>query len=112
MFGAGALGRAAGAGYDFRAEMVRDLDRGHTDAAGTRVNEHAFTFSQSSDIVQRMPGRHENNRDRRGFLKRKAVRNTADVAAARNRLRRQAEHGQAKNPVARFTCVTPALQPP
>jgi hypothetical protein len=82
--------------------MVRDLDRGHPDAAGTRMNEHAFSFSQSSDIVQGMPGRHKNNWDRRGFLKRKAVRNTAHAAAARNRLRRQAKYSQTKNPVARF----------
>ena len=37
-----AFARAARGGDDFRAEMMRDLDRRHADAARARVNEDAF----------------------------------------------------------------------
>src|SRR4051812_25408011 len=88
-----ALGRTAGARDDFDAEMMRDLDRRHADAAGARVNEDRLAFAHARDVLDRMPCRHENDWQRRGFLKREAAGNFMHVAATGDGLRGQAEDG-------------------
>src|ERR1700745_2904052 len=54
-----------------------------------------------------MPCGHEYHRKRCGFLEGKMVRNTTYVAAARERLRREAKHSQAKHSVARLHMPNP-----
>jgi hypothetical protein len=49
------FGRAAGARDHFRAEMVRDLYRGHADTTRTRVNQNALSFAHPCDVLKRMP---------------------------------------------------------
>ena len=97
----GALGRAAGGGDHFRAEMMRDLDRRHADAARAGVDENAFALAQSRHVLQRMPRRHEDDRQRRRFLEGKARRDAPDIAAARQRLRGESEHREAEDAIAR-----------
>src|SRR5882724_12930894 len=48
-----------------------------------------------------MPGGHEHNWNRSRFLKGQIVRNSAHVAGTRDRLRRQTEHGQTEDSIAR-----------
>ena len=96
-----AFGRAARAGDDFRAEVMRDLDRRHADAARARVDEDAFALAQARHILERMPRSHEDHRQRRRFLERQVARNAADITAARQRLRGEAEHREAKHAIAR-----------
>ena len=57
-----AFGRAAGGGDNFCAKMVRDLDGGHPDAARARMHEDTLALSHSRDILQGVPGGHENDR--------------------------------------------------
>ena len=38
-------------GDDFRAEMMRDLDRRHADAARARVDEDAFACAQPRHVL-------------------------------------------------------------
>ena len=92
---------AAGAGDDFRAEVVRDLDRRHADAARARVDEDALALAQPRHVFQRVPRSHEDHRQRRRFLEREFARNAAHIAAARERLRGEAEDREAKHAVAR-----------
>ena len=88
-------------GDDFRAEMMRDLDRRHADAARARVDEDALALAQARHVLQRVPRGHEDHRQRRRFLERQVVRNAAHVAAARQRLRREAEDRETEDAIAR-----------
>ncbi len=96
-----ALGRAAGAGDHFRAEMLRDLHRRHADAAGAGMHEHALARPHARHVFQRVPRGHEDDRQRRRFFKRKSLRDAPHIAAAGEGLRRQAEDGEAEDAVAR-----------
>ena len=96
-----AFARAAGGGDDFRAEVMRDLDRRHADAARARVDEDAFALAQPRHVLQRMPRSHEDHGQRRRFLERQIRRNAADIAAARQRLRGEAEYRETKHTISR-----------
>ena len=80
---------------------MRDLDRRHADAARARVDEDAFALAQARHVLERMPRSHEDHGQRRRFLERQVARNAAHIAAARQRLRRKAEHREAKHAIAR-----------
>ncbi len=67
-FEQGALRGTARAGDDFRAEMMRDLDRRHADATRTRVNENTLARLQLRDGVEGVPRGHENDGQGRGFF--------------------------------------------
>jgi hypothetical protein len=97
----GALTRAAGRRDDFRAEVERDLNRSHSHAARAGVNEDAFALAQTRHISQGVPRSHEDDRQRRRFLEREGRRDLPDVAASRQRLRRESENGKAEDAVSR-----------
>src|SRR2546423_14213126 len=61
----GALNWTARTGDDFRAEMMRNLDRCHAHATCTGVNKNALALSESRDIFQRMPRGHKHDWNRR-----------------------------------------------
>ena len=64
-----AFGGAARAGDHFRAKVMGDLNRCHADSAGSGMHEHAFALPHAGDVIERVPGGHEDDRDRRSFLK-------------------------------------------
>ena len=63
-----AFGRAAGRGDDFRPEMVRNLNRGHPHPTRTGVNENTLSLAHPRDILQCVPGSHENHGERGRLL--------------------------------------------
>ena len=96
-----AFARAAGAGDHFRAEMKRNLDRGHSDAARAGMNENALALAQARHVLQRMPRGHEDDRHSGRRFKSQACRNAPHVTAARDCVRGKAENGETKNTIAR-----------
>ena len=96
-----AFGCVARRGDDFRAEVMRDLDRRHADAARARVDEDTFASAEVRHALERMPRSHEDHGQRRCFLERQFARNAADITAARQRLRCKAEHREAKHAITR-----------
>ena len=79
-----------------------DLDGGHADAASSGVDEDALAFFQAGNRVQRIPGGHENDRQRRRFLECHSRRHLPDIRGAGHRMRSQAEDGETENAVAGF----------
>ena len=59
-----------------------------------------FALAQPRDVLQRVPRGHEHDRQRRRFLKRQIGRNSAHIAGARERVRRQSEDGETEHPIA------------
>ncbi len=96
-----ALGRAAGGGDDFRAEVMRNLNRRHAHAARARVDEDALAGPHPRDVVERVPRGHENHGQSRCFFKRQSVRDDAHIAGPRHRTGRKSEHREAKHAVSR-----------
>ena len=50
-----ALGRAAGAGDDFRPEMMRDLDRRHPHPTRSRMHQDALALAKTRHVLERVP---------------------------------------------------------
>ena len=55
------LGGTARTSDDFRAEVMRDLNRRHAHATGSRMDEHAFAGLQIRHGFQRVPRGHEDH---------------------------------------------------
>ncbi len=98
-FEQGALGRTSGGGDDICTEVMGDLDGRHPDTTGTGVNENAFTGFHPGDVVKRIPCRHEDDRQRRGFLVGKIVRHLPNIGGAGQRVGRQAENRETERTV-------------
>ena len=80
---------------------MRDLDRRHADAARACMDEDAFAGAMSRHVLERVPGGHEDDGQRRRFLEGEIRWNAADIAAARQRLSGEAEYRETKDAVAR-----------
>ena len=101
VFSKRALGRTAGGGDDLRAQMMRDLDGRHADATRARVNEDHFAGLHPGHGLQRIPRGHEDDRNRRRFLKGQALRHPAHIGGPRERVRGKAEDGETEDTVSR-----------
>ena len=98
---------------DFRAEMERDLDRRHPDAARARVDENAFalaqiraTFCSACHEVMKTTGK------RGRLLESQIGRNAPHVAGARQRVRGEAKDGEAEHTIARSDVRDIRSRPP
>ena len=96
-----AFARAAGAGDHFRAEMMRDLDRRHSDAARAGVDENAFALAQARHVLQRVPRSHENDRQSRCRFESRPAGMRRTSPAARQRVRGKAEDRETENAISR-----------
>ena len=60
-----------------------------------------LALAHARHVFQRMPGGHEDHRQRRGFFKGKPAGNVPHIAAARQRVRGKAEDREAEDAIAR-----------
>ena len=70
-----------------------DLDGGHADASGAGVHQDAIAAAHARDIAQRVPSRHENDRQGGGLLKGETLRDALQIATAGDGFRGQTEDG-------------------
>ena len=88
---------AAGRGENFRAEMLRDLNRRQADAAGARVDQQPLARLHLRQPHQAVVGREERDRNRAGFvvidrLRLGHQRVLGRAGMRRERIRHDAEH--------------------
>ncbi|HEY2343848.1 MAG TPA: hypothetical protein VGH90_12480 [Chthoniobacteraceae bacterium] len=84
-----------------RSEVARNLDRRHSDSARAGMDENSFALAQTRDVLQRVPGSHEDHRQSGSSFKSEPSRNAPDVARARDRLSRKTKNSEPKYSISR-----------
>ena len=95
--GQGGVLAGARGGVDLQAQVPGDSHRGHADPAGRRVHQELLPGADPGQVDQRMPGRGERRRYRRGLRERPAAGDRHEQPRVGHRDRaeragRQAEH--------------------